>query len=402
MLKKTLQSLNTTFLLSLILLLLIGCRTPDEDTKGAASVERAQSIGEESGNSPILDEAIGSGSSLQPAIGLSDELDLSFEIEGLRRLADQMDQNITFMPAEEADIGWLVEAGVPYDLLHFYALANPSGSFSANAVEIYPLTRLKELNETHNAADEMRSRGFLIIATTVIGDIYFVNANQADSSTIYLGSHDHLLNGITDSEFEEYSTLGAISIQQFLAKFMAGQLSYDFYEPEIVAADSPDLFVAPDSMETYENEELGIAVTLPVSWIVTGSFSGTGINLFGPGLDGEPFDRSQYISIERFNTAGSTESLPDEFIRYFENQAEVENVQLESKSTREINGILGEEIIFRYKISGQELVQQTVVLQQGQKTYALSLITAASQYGQPDDLSIADNIVDSFTLVNRE
>ena len=408
MLKQTIRSRHTMSHLSvilLLLLLLIGCQTADDAGGEAVSADAVPSTSEESSEespTPPPEEAAAPQSPSQPAIELSDELDLSFEIDALRQLADQMDKEITFSPAEEADIGWLVEAGVPYDLLHFYALAEPSVPFNANQVEIYPLDMLKGLNKYHSSADIMQKNGMLIIAQTVIGDFYFVDANQADSSTVYLGSHDNLTEDASQADFETYTMLGAISIQQFLAKLAAGQLSYDFYEPQFVAADEPGFSVDPNALETYENEELGIAVTLPVSWIVTGSFSGSGINLFRPGQGEDPFDRSQYISIEQFNSAGSTASLPEEFIQYFESQAEVEKVQLESTRAREINGIQGEELVFRYTISGQELVQQTVILQQDRQTYALSVIMDASLFGQPDDLSIADNVIDSFTPINRE
>lgn len=154
------------------------------------------------------------------------------EIETIRSGYLPEQQASLFRPASEADLRQLEQLNVPAVVRDFYAVAEPARLIEADGVFLLPISLMLDANQ-HTVPGVAASRyGYVVIAKTVSGDAYCLDSNALNADgqpAIYLINHERVNETATLAEITQQSRLVAHTFQEFLEKFAAKMLPYDFY-----------------------------------------------------------------------------------------------------------------------------------------------------------------------------
>ena len=134
-----------------------------------------------------------------------------------------------FRPASPTEIAAAATAGVPKSLLDFYREYEPTES-GKEAVRFFPLERVVAEMTDFVPGCHLSRHGFFGIAGTDHGDVFFVRPQRSRDYVkmpVYLFSHEVDFSRMHSSQVEEFGTLVADGIPDFLTKAVDGRLQVD-------------------------------------------------------------------------------------------------------------------------------------------------------------------------------
>lgn len=155
------------------------------------------------------------------------------EIEALRARLAREGREFQTRSASDEDIQWLKAQRVPESVIAFFAAAEPVLWIDIAGVEIGPISGLKAANTQAVPGIAASRHGYVVIAQTVSGDAYCIATHQVSSdgqSPVYIVNHERVWENASRQEVEAESRLTAPSFREFLNRFIAGDLPYDFYD----------------------------------------------------------------------------------------------------------------------------------------------------------------------------
>jgi hypothetical protein len=156
------------------------------------------------------------------------------EIEALQFwLQAQGKDHMMLRPASQEALEQLSQLGVPESVRTFFALAEPSEDIGSEGVYLAPINRLVESNQNAVPGIAASRYGYIVIGDTVSGDAYCLDTNHLDSEgqpSVYLVNHETVGETATLNEVLAGSKLVAMTFKEFLTRFIAGTLPYDFYQ----------------------------------------------------------------------------------------------------------------------------------------------------------------------------
>ena len=153
------------------------------------------------------------------------------EIQALRNRLSSEGRNAQLRQASSESLAWLRSMRIPESVVAFYAVAEPSRWVDIEGLEIGPVAGLKSDNTQAVPGIAASRYGYVVIAKTISGDAYCLDVNQADSTgqtPVYLVNHEKVGETATRSDVEAWSRLVTPSFQEFLTRFIEGDLPYDF------------------------------------------------------------------------------------------------------------------------------------------------------------------------------
>ena len=155
------------------------------------------------------------------------------EIEALLARLARKGSRLQARPAAEADIQWLRAKGVPESVVAFFTVAEPVRWVDIGGVEIGPVSGLKAANSQAVPGIAASRYGYVVIAQTISGDAYCIDVNHVDRDgqpPIYIVNHEKVGESASRQDVEAGSRLVAASFREFLTRFIAGDLPYDFHD----------------------------------------------------------------------------------------------------------------------------------------------------------------------------
>jgi hypothetical protein len=154
------------------------------------------------------------------------------ELNELEAMIQRHDQKAGFQPASEAELDWLAEQGIPDSVRQFYEFAEPSRVIESEGVYLIPIAKIADVNQHVMPGAVTSQFGYIVIAETVSGDAFCVNTHCLDADgqpPIYFINHDRLGSDATIKDLRNNSRLVTPTFRQFLRRFAAGTLPYDYY-----------------------------------------------------------------------------------------------------------------------------------------------------------------------------
>ena len=317
------------------------------------------------------------------------------EVNQLARLAHAEGQSLTLQPAGSEALAWLTAQNVPASLHDFYAVNDPQSDVEADGVYLRPLANLRDVNSNTPLGQLLNRHGLLIVATTVSGDLYYIDARSLDAggeAPIYLLNHERVGLNATFVDIEGQSLLVAVSFRQFLALFLQAGLQYDISIPAHPLADpARRAFFTP-----YEDAAQRFVLRYPTAW-------------FSPRADDDG-GAAHFVNRATVDTPGGTVVTVLEERRaadlavaartVFEairDQAGVSEAEVTSTDRVLVNGRAGYEMVFAYTLQGARLVQRTVLVDGARQTYVVNMTTVQDQVETM--FPIFDALVGSFHIV---
>ncbi|MCB0196898.1 MAG: hypothetical protein KDJ65_33420 [Anaerolineae bacterium] len=155
------------------------------------------------------------------------------EIEALLAQLAHQGQKLHLRAAADDDIQWLRSNGVPKNVVAFFAVAEPVQWIDIAGVEIGPISGLKGANRQAVPGIAASRYGYIVIAQTISGDVYCIDTHQVDEdgqSPIYIVNHERVGEDASRQEVKAGSRLVATSFHEFLIRFIAEDLPYDFHD----------------------------------------------------------------------------------------------------------------------------------------------------------------------------
>ena len=140
-------------------------------------------------------------------------------------------QDIQLRPASDASIQWLRAMRVPESVVTFFAVAEPSRWIDIEGVEIGPIAGLKDANTQAVPGIATSQHGYVVIAKCISGDVYCLESNQEaqiEQIPIYIVNHEKIGETASKEEVEAAVRLVVTGFHEFLSKFIARDLPYDF------------------------------------------------------------------------------------------------------------------------------------------------------------------------------
>jgi hypothetical protein len=139
---------------------------------------------------------------------------------------------VLFRPASPTEIAAAERAGVPEELLEFYREFEPN-EVGQGMIRFYPLEQVVAHMTDYMPACELSRYGYFAFADTQYGDSYFVRPVEGISfhqTPIFLFSHEADFSLLSSAQVEEFSTVVASGITDFIARALAERLPTDPYE----------------------------------------------------------------------------------------------------------------------------------------------------------------------------
>lgn len=136
---------------------------------------------------------------------------------------------VLFRPASPTEVAAAESAGVPESLLEFYREFEPNES-GQGEVRFFPLERVLAEQTDFVPGCHLSRHGYFAIAGTNHGDVYFVRpaaSRDYRRMPVFLFSHEIDFARISAPQVEEFATVVAAGIPDFLALAVAGQLKTD-------------------------------------------------------------------------------------------------------------------------------------------------------------------------------
>ena len=159
--------------------------------------------------------------------------DFSYEAElnEIRAMAQRTGQTAQFQPAQPASLAWLAAQGIPASVQQFYAAAEPVQTIESEGVSLISVAGMMDANQQVVPGTVTSPFGYIVIAKTVSGDAYCVNIHCVDAAgqpPIYLFNHERLMGEATVQDVRGNGRLITTTFRQFLQRFAAGTLPYDY------------------------------------------------------------------------------------------------------------------------------------------------------------------------------
>lgn len=139
---------------------------------------------------------------------------------------------VLFRPASPTEVAAAESAGVPESLLEFYRDHEPTESGRAD-IRFFPLERVTAEMTDFIPGCYLSRHGYVAIAGTSHGDVYFVRparARDCRRMPVYLFSHETDFSTMSAAQVEEFATVVASGIPDFLSRAVSDQLKTDPYE----------------------------------------------------------------------------------------------------------------------------------------------------------------------------
>jgi hypothetical protein len=130
-------------------------------------------------------------------------------------------------PANETGIEQLRVFKVPDDAIAFYREAEPSRYAEIEKIRLWPIQQVVEENTDYVPGCYARPHGYVVFATTVFGDTYCFDLNNAKSlgsTPIVLLSHEMIGDQTTKEEVTRLAKKIAPDFRSFFEAFVAGNL----------------------------------------------------------------------------------------------------------------------------------------------------------------------------------
>jgi hypothetical protein len=154
---------------------------------------------------------------------------------------DELYRNITarsgveLRPANEDGIRQLQALSFPLNAVAFYRTAEPTSCAEINEARLLPIHDVVEENTNYVPGAYIHPHGYVVVATTIFGDVYCFDLNHATSSAtapVVLLSHEMIGSDSTKDEVERLAKRVAPAFDRFLESFGAGTLdqvpNYEF------------------------------------------------------------------------------------------------------------------------------------------------------------------------------
>lgn len=370
-------------LLGALLLLLVGCRPdsntadPPADDSFARIYADPAEVRQESDAAPLTTVAFAA------------------EVDQLARLAHAEGQSLTLQPAGSEALAWLAAQNVPASLRDFYAVNDPQFDVEADGVYLRPLANLREVNANTPLGQLLNRYGLLIVATTVSGDLYYLDARSLDSSgeaPIYLLNHERLGANATVVEIEDQSLLVAVSFRQFLALFLQAGLQYDVSVPAQPLRDP----ARRAFFTQYEDAAQRFVLRYPTAWFSPRSEDDAVAAHFVNRATVDAPGGTVVTVLEQRRAADLAVAARTVF-EAVRDQAGVSEVEITSADAVLVNGRSGYEMVFAYTLRGARLVQRTVLVDGARQTYVVNMTTVQAQVETM--FPLFDALVGSFHLM---
>ncbi|MCP5006020.1 MAG: hypothetical protein GY941_19090 [Planctomycetes bacterium] len=155
------------------------------------------------------------------------------ELNAIKLAKKNFGSSIRFRQAHKDDIAYLKSIGMPESVLNFYAEAEPTDCIEINYARLWPISELRIENQDAVPGYIVSPLGFLVIGTTIEGDIYCIDTNSVDSDgqpPIVMVSHDEVYEGADEKEIKAGIVKVSKTFCDFLKDFSKGTLPTDFYE----------------------------------------------------------------------------------------------------------------------------------------------------------------------------
>jgi hypothetical protein len=159
------------------------------------------------------------------------------EIAALKSWLRERGEANVLRPASHEDLEQLAQLGVPAVVREFFALAEPGKLIESEGVFLVPIAQLVDANQNVVPGVAASRYGYVVIAKTVSGDAYCVDTNQPDGEgqpPIYIVNHERVSEAATQAEVQQQSRLVSKTFREFLGRFVAETLPYDYYQAEAV------------------------------------------------------------------------------------------------------------------------------------------------------------------------
>jgi hypothetical protein len=136
---------------------------------------------------------------------------------------------ILFRPASPTELAAAESAGVPEALLEFYREYEPNESGTAE-VRFFPLERVLAEMTDFVPGCHLSRHGYLAIAGTAAGDLFFVNPARSRNyldMPVFLFGHEYDYRRLSAAQIEEFGSVIAKGIPDFLNRAASGTLNLD-------------------------------------------------------------------------------------------------------------------------------------------------------------------------------
>jgi len=133
---------------------------------------------------------------------------------------------VLFRPASPTEVATAAAAGIPESLLEFYREFEPNET-GKEKTRFFPLDRVVAELTDFVPACHLSRYGYFAIAGTNHGDVYVVRpVDNQDyrKMPVYLFGHEVNFSRISKAQVEEFCTIAATGIPDFLSKAATGKL----------------------------------------------------------------------------------------------------------------------------------------------------------------------------------
>jgi hypothetical protein len=133
---------------------------------------------------------------------------------------------VLFRPASPTEIASAATAGIPESLLEFYREFEPNEEGSEE-IRFFSLERVVAGLTDFVPSCHLSRHGYFAIAGTNHGDVYVVRPIRDHDywkMPVYLFGHEIDFSRISATQVEEFGTIVASGVPDFLSKAAAGQL----------------------------------------------------------------------------------------------------------------------------------------------------------------------------------
>jgi hypothetical protein len=134
---------------------------------------------------------------------------------------------VRLQPASEAEITRLQSLNVPEDAVSFFREAEPAEHAEIEGVRLLPISTVIDENTRYVPGAYIRPHGYIVFATTLYGDTYCFDLNNAvsrETAPIVLISHEMVAEDTSKDELRSLAKPIAADLETFLAAYVAGTL----------------------------------------------------------------------------------------------------------------------------------------------------------------------------------
>jgi hypothetical protein len=159
--------------------------------------------------------------------------DYANEIERLGSCRPSSGSGPALREAGEQDLAQFRQLGVPEAVIDFYVLAEPARIFEYKGIWLLPISEILKSNANAVPGVASSRYGLVVVASTVSGDAYCIDINTTDEQglpPVYIICHEKVHEDASEVEVWAGSSLFCKTFLEFLRRFVAGKLPYDYYQ----------------------------------------------------------------------------------------------------------------------------------------------------------------------------